>query len=293
MPECYTHSHIAAQALVRSGQVVASHPAFLAGANGPGPLYMYKIWRRNPHPNLPALANKMQHEKTGAFLNALVHLAITPVQQSYALGFLTHYVADCILHPYVAAMCQTGAPYSMPNGHSWMESSLDSTLYHQSYKTYFVPLHAGTPVLITEDLAQVANLLREAISQVYERDIPTVALSDTFHDNLKVRGMLISKHGGKRALAALVEPLRFAKKGKGFIRSHMQPAAPLKKLPTTWVNPYTGVSYNITTEEILTDAEAAAANCITAAMGYWLGNLDNEQLAQALGNNDYFTGLPL
>lgn len=292
MPECYTHGYVAAQALVRSAQVVASHPAFLAGANGPDPLVFYKFWHAKPQPNLLALAEKMHHEKTGEFLNTLVKLSITPVQQSYALGFLTHYASDCVLHPYFAAMCQRDGPYQRPNGERWLASSFDSALYYKNFKTHTVSLHAGTPVLVGEDLAQVANLLHEVILLVYEKDVPVVVLSDTFHDNLAVRRQLISKRSGRKVMAGLAERLIFSKKGKDWIRSRIQPAPPLKPLPETWTNPYTGQTHNITAEEVLVEAENAGAMCVTAAMDYWLGNIDAPQLEQILGNNDYFTGLP-
>ena len=289
MPECYTHSYIATQALMRSGLTVASRPAFMAGANGPDPLFMYQPWKKNRHPDLPALADKMHREKTGEFLEVLLHHAVTPVQQSFALGFLTHYTTDCTFFPYIEAINKLKG---LGKNQQKTEASLDSTLYYQDYKTYTVPLHAGTPVLITEDLAQVSSLLHETIKAVYNVDIPAVALADMYHDNLYVRRMLLAKPGPKRLLVKLMQ----ARGGGNYHREYsdrIQPAKPLVNLPEKWVNPYTKEEMNLTLAELLALAEQTGAVCMTAAMKFWLGELDDESLPQLFGNNNYYTGLPI
>lgn len=293
MPDRYTHSYIATQALSRSGQVVFSRTAFSAGANGPDPLYAFQPWRREKNPNLPALAQRMHTESTGQFLNTLVRLAVTPVQQSYVLGFLTHYAADCTVRPYVEAMCRPGQPYAGGvQAHSRMQASLDSTLYYQEYRTYLVPLHAGTPVLITEELAQVVSLLHDAILDVYGVDIKATALADSFHNNLTQRKILISRSGVKKVLVSLVERVVYSgKDAKGKLRSRMQPAPPLKKLPVQWVHPYTGEERDQTTDELLLEAREVGAVYIAAAMQFWLGDIDAEHLARVLGNMNYYTAL--
>ncbi len=291
MPECYTYSHTATQALMRSGQTVASHAAFLAGAGGPDILFMYRFWQKKRRPDLPRLAARMHHKNTGAFLNALLQLAMTPVQQSYALGFVTHYATDCTLYPYELAMSRPNMPYGEKKGLYRMETDLDSTLYHKDYKTYLVPLQAGTPILITEDLAQVATLLHDAILEVYEVDIPVVALADTFHDNLTMRRLMISKRGVKRALAFMLEPLAGKNYG-GPLYVRIQPGEALRRLPEKWRNPYTGDEMDLTLDEVMALAQQTGAICITAAMRYWLGEMSEEQLAEILGDNDYSTGLP-
>lgn len=295
MPECYTHGYVASQALMRSGNVVQSYPAFLAGANGPDPFYSYKLWKKEKSPDLPALAKRMHREKTGAFLIALIQLSMTGVQQSYALGFLTHYAADCIIHPYVEAMSEKGKPYGVPNGGLWMQASLDSSLYYRDYKTYKVPVHAGTPVLITEDLAQVTSLLHDAIVQVYGMNIPLVALADTFHNNLSARKFLASGNWFKKSFAWVLEAVLLGKNAKNTrnaIKARLQPAKPLEKLPGEWENPYTHETHKMNWEEILVVAEQTGAACIAAAMNFWLGNINSDQLAAIVGNNNYYTGVP-
>ena len=292
MPECYTHQYIASLAMMRSGKIITSRPAFLAGVNGPDPLYFYHAWRKKKTPDLPALAERMHREKTGAFLLALVRLSMTQVEQNYALGFLAHYAADCVLYPYVEAMCQPGKPYDGAKGSNWMQTALDSELYYSDYKMRLVPLHSGTPVLITDELAQVTHLLHSAILQVYGSEISPIALADAFHDNMTVRKFFVSKTGGKKALAIFLETFLFGKKGRYAIRSRMQPTGKLKKLPGRWANPYTGEEYDLTLEEVLHIAGQTAAAYVAAAMDFWLGLIDSSQLAHVLGDNNYYTGLP-
>lgn len=291
MPECYTHVYLANQALMRSGNTVASIPAFIAGANGPDPLYMYYIWKKNRKPNLPALAYKMHHQDTGAFLLALLRGATTPVQQSYALGFVSHYVTDCTLNPYIDAMASKGFPFAVPNGRWLMGAALDSTLYYRDYRTLQVPLHAGTPVLITDDLAQVITLLRDAFAEVYGLDIPLLALADAYHHNSFIRKMLISKSHLKAPVLRLMQKGRAVRYGGPFT-ARMQPAKKLPRLPQNWTNPHSGDEMKLLLDEVLALAEQTGAICLRAAVRYWLGELSEEKLAATLGNNDYTTGLP-
>lgn len=292
MPECYTHTSLANRALMRSGQIVSSFPAFMAGANGPNPFYFHQKPGKRRGVDFPALAERMHREDTGRFLNTLVGLAATPIQQSFVLGFLSHYAVDCVMHPFIDAMCAPGGPYHMRRGHEWMEISLDSTLYYQNYRTYLVPLHTATPVLVTEELAQVTSLLHSAILQTYGLDLPPVALADSYHNLLRVRRALISRWGIKKALAVVPEKLLWGKKGEGTLRSHMQPGPPLKPLPATWQNPATGEEKTDTLEEMLSQAMEASAICISGTMRFWLGKITAEQLAIVLGDNDYYTGQP-
>ena len=290
MPESYTYVAIATKALMRSGQNVASIPAYQAGANGPDILAMYKFFKKKKQPDLPALSKRIHREKTGLFLYTLFLNAITPVQQSYALGFLTHYISDCTIHPYMAAV-GTGQ-YAGKEGQCLLATSMDSTLYYNDYKSYLVPLHAGTSVLVTEDLAQVTSLLHDALLHVYELDIPTVALADAFHDNMSVRKFMISKKGFKKRIAKVFGTMLAGKTAGKLLYYRMQPGKPLAAFPETWVNPYSKEQMHLTFDEVIALAEQTSAACIAAVMGFWLGNVSDEALIELLGDNNYYTGLP-
>lgn len=291
MPECYAHAAIAAEALMRSGNTVASHPAFTAGANGPDPFFFYHFWSARPRPNLPAMAKRMHTEHTSRLLLALVNYAATPVQQSYVMGYLAHYATDCTLNPCLAAMAAPGMPYAAPGGLTRIARDLDSTLYYRDYKTLKVPVHAGTPVLITDELAQVVTLLRECLWATYEKDIPLLALADAYHDNLSARKLLYSPLGARRLVIGLLARPGASRHG-GPVLSRSQPGRRLPQLPRSWQNPATGLMTDASLDEMLALAEQNSAICVTAAMRYWLGQLSEERLDKVLGNNNLYIGRP-
>lgn len=292
MPDCFTHTHIATQALMLSGQTVASRQAYYAGANGPDPLFMYKFWSKKREQNLPLLAEKMHTEKTGEFLKALMLYAVTPAQQSYVLGYLTHYCVDCTMNPYVSAMCAETGPYHGESGRAKMETQMDSTLYFNEYKTYLVPLSAGTPILVAEDLAQVTALLHDALLDVYGWDVPKVELADTYHDNQSMRKFMISRFGIKKVFAGIIGSL-FAgdKKAGRMLKYRMQPAGPVDALPANWTNPFTGQQMDLTMDEVVELAAQTSAACIGGCMQFWLGELDETSITEIMGSNNYYTGL--
>ena len=120
MPEGYTHLRCAWRA-ARAQKLTADlhREAFFAGANGPDMLFCYQVWKpakKRAYP-LPDLGERMHNENTGAFLRALLDGAKTPVQRSYAAGFLCHYAADTVVHPYVVLVTSPGQAYEGPGGH--------------------------------------------------------------------------------------------------------------------------------------------------------------------------------
>ncbi len=291
MPDSYTHASIALQALLCAKQGVASLPCYLAGAGGPDPLAFYQFWRRKRHPDLAALADRIHREHTGKFLSALLENSITPQQQSYTMGFLTHYATDCTLNPYISAMGDAGF-YQNKLGRIGFETALDSELFYRSYRSRTVPLYAATPMLLSDDLAQVAALLRESILATYGQDIPTVDLADAYHENVQMRKSMISPRGGRKAWLRLSAPLRVGHLRAAQLVARVQPGAPLPHLPENWKNPYLGEEMHLTFDEVLVLAEQTGAACILAAMRYWLGEIDEDKMARILGDNNYYTGRP-
>lgn len=289
MPECYTHSVIAFQAMARSAQVVSMPQGFMAGANGLQIFGYYKASNKAKNTKFKSIAARMAQEKTGDFLLYLVQNAQTPELQSYTLGFIAHYATCCIMNPYISAMCKEGQPYSMANGKQWLLSSIDSMLALRDFKTRIPPLELSVPLLVGDELAQISSFLHEAIKEVYGIDISIVELSDVFHDMRKVKKKLqCNKFSG------IIMPIRHLQlyqwKSPGFFKSKQQPAPPLKQLPATWQNPYTEKSYNVTLDELLVQASQGSSTCINACIDYWLGKNDLIKLRRILGNKDYRTG---
>ena len=68
MPEAYTHIRIARAALAQSGEHAPSTAAYEMGANGPDPLFAYRVLSaKRPWP-LPELGGRMHDEQCGRFL---------------------------------------------------------------------------------------------------------------------------------------------------------------------------------------------------------------------------------
>ena len=140
MPEGYTHVRTANRAAALAQLEIAHPAAFACGANGPDIFFCYRAWKSGEKrgENLPELGSSMHDENTGAFLRALVKYAATPAQRSYALGFLSHYAADCTVHPYVVCGTEEGGPYAGPGGHGYFEIAVDSFLQNYAASVEWV-----------------------------------------------------------------------------------------------------------------------------------------------------------
>ena len=181
MPEGYTHLRCAWRA-VRAQKLTADlhREAFFAGANGPDMLFCYQVWkpaRKRAYP-LPDLGERMHNENTGAFLRALIEGAKTPVQRSYAAGFLCHYGADTVVHPYVVLATSPGQAYEGPGGHGYFEIALDSQLHERDTGDAAVPVAHCCPRMDDAALDEVIPLLAGAIEAAYGERYPEQALRD-------------------------------------------------------------------------------------------------------------------
>ncbi len=289
MPASYTYTHIATNAMLKSGQLAHHIPAFYAGANGPNPLFMYAAFHRKNVPYLRKLAGQIRRDNPGIFLLELVKTAKTPLQQSFATGFLAHYAANYTLNPYITALEGKGR-YEGKKNRPYFESCIDATLYYSLYKTDVVPPVAGTPVLVADDLAQVASTMQQAVLSSYQADVPTVVLADAYHDNMSVRRLM----NGNVFNRLWLRFLSLFGAGGTMVRDLMrrtQHATVLKNLPPSWVNPNTGETIELTFDDMIELAESESAALIEAASSYWMGQLNDDELLAIIGNKDYYTGL--
>lgn len=250
MPEAYTHIRIARAALAQSGEHAPSTAAYEMGANGPDPLFAYRVLSaKRPWP-LPELGGRMHDEQCGRFLRTMIFAASTPAQRSYALGFLAHYAADSVMHPYVAFQCGPQGQFNIPEGHGFCEVAMDSMFHEQDCGSPAVPAGTAAPGLPPQELAEVTQMLHDAVAQVYRMDIPHEALADSFHDFHALHRLFLSPYGGKRALVWAAERLVLHKPGYGL--SHMTPARrPADGFAEHWENPYTHAQMDAGPEVLL------------------------------------------
>lgn len=290
MPEAYTHIRIARAARAQSHVGVSSTAAYEMGANGPDPLFAYQVLSaRRAHP-LPELGARIHDEQCGRFLRTMIFAAVTAAQRSYVLGFLTHYAADSVLHPYIAFQCGAGGQFHVPEGHGFCEVAMDTMFYRQDHGKAAVPAQAVAPRLTPQELAEVVQLLHEAILRVFEADIPNEALADCFHDFTLLHRIFYSPHGGKRMLVRLAERLVLRRPGYGL--SHMTPAPlPEGGFAAQWENPFTHTRHDAGPGQLCEEAVWLAAGYLKAAAAYWEGRSIKEALAVAIGDRSYSTGL--
>lgn len=290
MPEAYTHIRIARAAQKLAAQPVARQSAYEMGAQGPDPLFAYKVLSKHKPCDLASLGDRMHEEQCGAFLRSLVFRAFTPAQRSYVMGFLAHYAADATIHPYVAALTQPGALYGRAYGHGFCEVAMDSYFHEKDQGSPAVPADEAAPGLYTADLAEVTELLYACILEVYGEDIPREALADAFHDFRWLHGMFCSPKGGKRMVVRLAETLVLHKPGWGL--SHMTPAAqPKEGFPDRWHDPHADRDMEGGPDQLAEQAAHLAAEYLREANGYWQGLGSKERLAQKVGDRSYTTGL--
>ena len=297
MPEGYTHVRTANRAAALAQLEIAHPAAFACGANGPDIFFCYRAWKSGEKrgENLPELGARMHDENTGAFLRALVKYAATPAQRSYALGFLSHYAADCTVHPYVVCVTEEGGPYAGPGGHGYFEIAVDSFLHEQDTGKAAVPVDDTTPRLAGAALAEVGALLQKSLREAFGVTVSREALADTFWHTRALRRMFVSRFRIKYALFWLVEP---AFGGRGAVTGHITPARlvgtgkhPKGSLPCPWTHPFTGEEQTDDLNALLEKAEKRSAAYLLAAKGYWDGRLSMEKLSTLLGSASYLSGL--
>ena len=289
MPEGYTHVRTARRAARAAHYKIACPEAFAIGANGPDALFCFEVWKaaRKRRANLPELGDRMHEENTGAFLKSLVTHVKTRPQIEYVLGFLSHYAADTVLHPYVVAMCQPGMPYGGAGGHGYFEITLDSTLHAEDTGVSIVPAEDSSPMVPGPDLADITALLHGSLLEVYGMDIPVEYLADAIYDLHRVRRLFPSRHGIKRALFWLIEPL-FG--GRGFITGHVSPRQLAPDLPETWTDPFTGEARQGGAFALLRQAEKRSALYMLGALEYWMGKMPASVFFTLLGSMSYTQG---
>ena len=269
MPEGYTHLRCAWRA-ARAQKLTADlhREAFFAGANGPDMLFCYQVWKpaqKRAYP-LPDLGERMHNENTGAFLRALLDGAKTPVQRSYAAGFLCHYAADTVVHPYVVLVTSPGQAYEGPGGHGYFEIALDSRLHESDTGDAAVPVAHCCPRMDDAALDEVIPLLAGAIEAAYGERYPEPALRDAF------------------AQATFM----FGKPGT--VRGHVTPARLRPGLPETWAHPFTGEEFTGGIPALLERAEQRCGLYLAAGRAYWAGSMTMQELSALLGSRSYLSG---
>lgn len=144
MPAQYTHQIIAEELLpllpenVRAS--VTDLPAYYLGAQGGDVFYFLRLVTPKGDNLGKYLHNREVYRTFCEFLRAAKGKNGNPVALSYAAGYVTHYAADTVFHPYVYGTMQkliSAHPKSRIRWHAYIESDIDS---------YFVEKLRGVPI---------------------------------------------------------------------------------------------------------------------------------------------------
>lgn len=289
MPDAYTHVRTAKKALMKSDIPIFDLEAFGAGANGPDPFFFYKVWQKDPKPDMYSLSTRLHNEKTGEFLLSLIKNAQTPTQRSYVLGFLTHYAVDTLAHPYVAFLTREGGEYDYPKGHPYYESELSSAQHYLDYGTTTVSAEHAIPLPNNAKLYQICDLLETCLLEVYNRSISIGVLMESFHNMRFVKTMLVSNLGVRRKGYSLIEKYVFNQ--PGYILSMTTPVKTNTKVPDVWQNIYqNNKEYTGGMKAILAQAIKKSITLMKKADEYWRDEIALNDCAQIIGNKSYETG---
>lgn len=291
MPEAYIHRCVAVSALEKSGiKPPESMAPYYMGANGPDVLFTYRVLSKYKPYDLAALGGRMHDEQCGRFLRTLIFCAHTPAQMTYVLGFVTHYAADSVMHPYIEFQSGETGQFHIPQGHGFCEAALDSMFHEQRCGTPCVPVQDVAAKLSPREMAEVTQLVRHALREVYGEDIPTEALADTMHSFYDLHRVFCSKHGFLRAGMWCVE--HWIPRRPGFGMCHMTPAKqPEGGFTSDWVHPFTKAPMTAGPQELYEESTRLAERYLRAVEMYWLGSISKETLAAQIGDRSYSTGL--
>lgn len=197
MPASYTHQSIALKAAARVG--LSPVPAYLAGSEGPDPLFFSFM---NPRPSTAPIAGTMMHRThTGAFLCALLESADSPLRQMYLMGFLSHYAADTVFHPFVYAHSIVNDAVS-GNLHCQLEHAYELARYRMDGHPGGRPEQmAGFARLTSEELEDLAAFFASSMQRVYaDQALPAPRIRRAFSDGVRLCRLLSSKSGAKYRL---------------------------------------------------------------------------------------------
>ncbi|MDR3051895.1 MAG: zinc dependent phospholipase C family protein [Oscillospiraceae bacterium] len=307
MPAAYLHEQLALGARTAAATAypaVASLPTapLLTGAQGPDPFFFYKmlsLFRAN-RAAVESVGTLLHERRTNAFLLALLRHGMRsgPDSLAYALGFVTHYAADSTAHPFVYAHSFDAAGAYQSNLHCGLEAALDTWLYREQGHPQGVPLQmAGMAALTEPQRGAVTTALRVALGQVFpEHPVDEPAIRHCLADSVRTCRLLYSPRGIKyRLLCALGALLG----QRGLVEAH---ALPLR-LPqndflnlahAAWCSPFEpGWARDESFSDIFAQAQARAANLLTAAWLFTQGEMEEEALAALLGNLHYDSGTAL
>ncbi|MBQ9010759.1 MAG: zinc dependent phospholipase C family protein, partial [Clostridia bacterium] len=223
MPASYVHQSVALSAAREAGLHLSdlTQSAYLTGCEGPDPLFCGFICS-TPSVQTPSAGIMMHREETETFLCALRDTAKTPVQQAYFYGFLTHYAADTIFHPFVYGhSLKPDGTYSS-DLHGIIEQAYELVRYRRDAHPVGIPRQlAGIEQMPDRELRECTALFADAMQNCYTRNVLSPErVFRTFRAGVRTARALSSPSGRKYQLAGRLRPFHLNLR----LHAHMIPS---------------------------------------------------------------------
>lgn len=284
--------------------VMHKRALYYLGAQGPDPLFFYKVLPLSGKGPLTGLGHVQHRQHTGAFLyhgfkrlknvsydKGWMDLAI------YLSGYICHFTLDRMLHPYVYWATDhwiwgmDGTPRQAT--HQQVEMSLDVLLWKEIKGVSAYRVKTRKLIDIGRHWPKtIAEFLSSAFSELYGIEAKERELNNILIDVYRGHDLLYDPRGWKKAMISWIDGLT----GGGV----KPPKAPYQEVndPTidwanrkrrTWTNPFTGEAWNASVDEILSEAADTAAIHLNTLFARLLKGEDIEDLFPDLS---YDTGIP-
>lgn len=209
MPSVITHHLLAEQVYNDCRLNKVDKQAFLLGALGPDFFYS------SANGNFAELGSLFHHSNALTTLNTLLKSAadIDSTSYAFALGFLTHYALDSVVHPYVLSLVEEMLPmYPQATEHTLhdkIETNLDVIILRS--KTGKLPSEVILKELIPQDnslLDSVCNLLSQAVATLFEREISSAEVKTIYGEYRKFLSKYQDNTGIKKPFYKRLEILK-------------------------------------------------------------------------------------
>jgi len=303
MPAAYFHKTLAARAFKATGKA-SEHPNLLYwGAQGPDVLFYYgRMRKKTPRTQeLRQMAATLHQQNTNRFLMNLLCLAAKgdENQRLYALGFLSHYAADQVIHPYVYAYSVDTRGRLRVTPHLMLEARLDTWIWQREGNTG-APRQCEYDVLESE-LSAVSAMVTQAFTKTFmpanHKEVLTQAeVLDSFHFARKTCAKLYCRSFFDVWKLSFLEfftmkPLRILRHAPLPYRVTEDDAV-LNVEGEEWFSPWeTNRPRHESIPQLLVNATQLAIEYMSAAQRFWDGELTEDELAAVLGDHSYYSGL--
>lgn len=165
MPSAYTHNIIAEEALPDIGGVSDSERAmYLFGAQGGDPMFFFRFVKyRSVAPG------KLLHRMNiyGGLCAMCAYVRSHPEAMAYASGYISHYAADTVFHPFVYCLADRAGGTRMDRNmtHTRAERELDAYFVRKKRGVY---MHSYALPYAEEDIGEgiVAGVLGAALGTI-------------------------------------------------------------------------------------------------------------------------------